>query len=391
MKTYDWIVVGGGITGSALSYELAKQKLNVLLLEKDPNFDNATRYSYGGLAYWSGTDNLSRKLCQEGIEIHRYLSEELAGNTEFREIDLILTINPDDDPQKIAQAYNKFTIKPQLLDPQTACEIEPLLNSQAISGVLKLPHGHIHPQKTNDAYQQAFLRLGGSLKYEKVTQLLSQNQTIQGVITTQEKYYSKNTVICAGGLTRSLLKKTGITIDICFTHAQLILTPPVDIQLRTLIMPAVLNRLNLEEKSGDSDVKSLWNNPTSNLIADVMEPGAIQFKDGTICLGQISQIRTDPRAEIDKIKSEKIIRQGVGKILPSLQNLPGKLHHCLVAFSPNSNSLVGKIKNTTGLYLFSGFTSTLVFAPPLARQFASWVTGQTNTPSSAINPEIPSS
>jgi glycine/D-amino acid oxidase-like deaminating enzyme len=35
MKTQDWIVVGGGITGAALSYELAKKGFSVLLLERD--------------------------------------------------------------------------------------------------------------------------------------------------------------------------------------------------------------------------------------------------------------------------------------------------------------------------------------------------------------------
>ena len=37
MKNYDWIVVGAGITGAALAYELAKQGLQVLLLEKEKN------------------------------------------------------------------------------------------------------------------------------------------------------------------------------------------------------------------------------------------------------------------------------------------------------------------------------------------------------------------
>lgn len=49
MKIYDWIIVGGGIAGAALSYELIQQGFSVLLLEQDPTWQNATRYSYGGL------------------------------------------------------------------------------------------------------------------------------------------------------------------------------------------------------------------------------------------------------------------------------------------------------------------------------------------------------
>ncbi|MGL5805548.1 MAG: NAD(P)/FAD-dependent oxidoreductase, partial [Xenococcaceae cyanobacterium] len=92
MNTYDWIVIGGGITGSALAYELVKQNFQVLLIEKNATPDNATLYSYGGLAYWSGTNELTRQLCSEGIELHRSLSTELGADTEFRDIDLLLTI-----------------------------------------------------------------------------------------------------------------------------------------------------------------------------------------------------------------------------------------------------------------------------------------------------------
>ena len=374
MNNFDWIVVGAGITGSILSYELAKQGLKVLLLEKDPSYDNATRYSYGGVAYWSGTDDDSIQLCQESREIYHNLSEELGEDTEFRELDLMLTIPVDNDPQSLLENYQKFFIKPQLLNPDESTEIEPLLNTDSISGCLKLPHGHIHPQKTNNAYQQAFLRLGGTLNYEEVTQILSENQKITGVKTNQEEYYSPNVVICAGGLTRYILKNIGVNVNLYFTHSQLILTPNVDIKLKALVMPAILNRLDIEEKSGDSELKSLWNNPSDEIISDVMEAGAIQFLDGSFCLGQISQIITNPTAKFNKNLAEKTIREGVSKILPDLQNVPGKLHNCLVAFCADSNFLVGKIDNFEGLHLFSGFTSTLMFAPPLARRFASWVT-----------------
>lgn len=64
MKAYDWIAIGGGITGAALIYELAKKGFSVLLLEQNARSENATRYSYGGLAYWSGTTELTRQLCR---------------------------------------------------------------------------------------------------------------------------------------------------------------------------------------------------------------------------------------------------------------------------------------------------------------------------------------
>jgi glycine/D-amino acid oxidase-like deaminating enzyme len=376
MTNYDWIIIGGGITGSALSYELAKKGFRILLLEKDARPDNATYYSYGGLAYWSGTTELTRQLCQEGIEIHRYLSEELGANTEFRDIDLILTIDAEDDPKTVAANYSQFAISPQLLSIVEACELEPLLNPNAISGVLKFPHAHIHPQKTNQAYQQAFCRLGGEIKIEPVVNLLRRGNRIEGVITSQNNYNAANTVVCAGGLSRALLKEAGISIRLYFTHAQLIKTPPVEICLRTLVMPATQKRLLLEAKATHADMEVQWEEPSQNLVASVLEAGAIQFLDRSLCIGQISEIYTNSEIQIDPVTSESKIRTEIANILPLLQNLPGTWHRCLVAFAKNSRPLIGEIDRFTGIYLFSGFTSTLVFAPPLARHFASWVAGE---------------
>ena len=374
MTTYDWIVIGAGITGASLAYELSQQDCKILLLEKDPHQDNATVYSYGGLAYWSGTDELTRTLGQEGIELHRHLTEELAADTEFRELDLLLTIDRQDDPEIIAQKYDRFAITPELLSVQDACILEPLLNPNAISGVLKLPHGHIQAQKTTDAYLQAFQRNGGTIIYEQAA-LLRQGETVIGVKTNNNSYYAENTIVCAGGLSRSLLQQVGIEVNNYFTHAQLIMTPPVDLELSTVVMPAVQQRFMLEAVQ-NSETEALWNPPYDAPAKLILDPGAVQFIDGSLCLGQISAIAYNPKAKFNPTVAEAQIREQIGKVLPLLEDLPGKCHSCLVAFNDRGIALIGNLANIKGLYLFSGFTSTLVFAPVLARRFAHWAKGK---------------
>ncbi len=371
MATYDWIVIGAGITGSCLAYELSRQNYRVLLLEKDLTPNNATVYSYGGLAYWSGTDELTRQLCSEGIELHRQLSAELESDTEFRELDLVLTIDRQDDPATVAKNYECFAIAPEILNVKEACQLEPLLNPHAISGILKLPHGHIHPQKTTLAYQQALLRNGGAIKYEPVIDLLPRENKIETVKTNTHNYSAAKVVVCAGGLTRSLLQQTGITVDNYFTHAQLITTPPVNIKLQTLVMPAVQQRFALE-----ATTELNWDLPKDFIHRSILDSGAIQFLDGSLCLGQISFMMSDPQIRLDKTTTaEKTIRQGIAQILPSLSQIKGNFHHCLVAFNRQNIALIGQLQPNDNLYLFSGFTSTLVFAPILARRFAAWSAG----------------
>jgi glycine/D-amino acid oxidase-like deaminating enzyme len=371
VKTYDWIVIGGGITGSCLAYELSKHNFRVLLLEKDLVPNNATVYSYGGLAYWSGTDKLTRQLGKEGIELHRSLTAELDKDTEFRDLDLILTIEPTENPANIIKNYQHFAITPELLSVGEACQLEPLLNPHAISGVLKLPHGHIHPQKTTQAYQQALLRNGGIIKYEKAIELLGSEDKIAGVKTTVDNHYGANVIVCAGGLTRSLLQPLGISVDNYFTHAQLIMTPPLNLKLQTIVMPAIQQRFNLE-----ATTELDWDKPNSKIDRSILDSGAVQFLDGSLCLGQISSIIGNTQLQMDKEAGETLIRQGIAQILPSLSQIQGSCHQCLVAFNRQAIALVGKLPSRHNLYLFSGFTSTLVFAPILARRFAAWSAGK---------------
>jgi glycine/D-amino acid oxidase-like deaminating enzyme len=389
MNTYDWIIIGAGIAGAALAYELRIAGFSVLLLEQHLSPANATRYSYGGLSYWSGTTDLTRLLCAEGIARYRILSQELDADTEFHELDLLLTISANTAPEIAAAAYANFAISPQLITPQEACELEPLLNKHAISGALTVKHGHIHPEKTAQAYIQAFLRAGGKMEITQVVELIKNptpNPSPQagrgavggvgcnGVKTTDDNYYGANVVVCAGGISRQLLKSSGITTRLYFSHAEVIETPPVNVQLRTLVMPANLQRFQLEADA--TQVDEVWDKPGNEPVPPILDAGAIQFQDGSLRIGQISRVLTDPHAVVNSALSEAAMRRSIGEILPVLENLPGSWHHCLVAFSSDRLPLIGTIPGWDGIHVFSGFSNPLVFVPPLAQRFARWATGK---------------
>lgn len=365
----DIIIVGGGLTGSALAYELVKQNFQVLLLEKDTIFNNATVYSYGGIAYWCGTDNLTNQLCDEGINIHRQLSEELEADTEFREIDLLFTIEKNQNPRETLNNYQGFNIKPKFLDSSETVALEPLINQSSIEGSLLFPQGHVNPEKLILAYQKAFLKLGGKIVNELVISIDKKADKIQGVTTKNNCYLANQVIVCAGGFARQILQDLGINLPIYFSHAQLIKTPPSEIKLRTLVMPCTTKRLDTE-KQLDTDN---WEHPNNTLQGDVLEAGAIQFLDGSFCLGQISQIITNIDVKIDARASETRIRSSIEQVLPVLSQLQGTWHNCQVAFTQGKAFQVRKLEQIEGLSIFSGFTSPFVFVPPLARHFASYL------------------
>lgn len=374
MNNYDVIVIGGGLTGSVLSYELSKKNFQVLLLDNNISFDNATSLSYGGVSYWCGTNKLTNQLCEEAINIYRNLSEQLSKDIEFRELDLLFTIDPSQNIEKLLDDYQQFHIKPQFLNVDESKALEPLLNTDAIIGSLRFPQGHVNPQKMILAYEKEFLKLGGKIQKELAISIETNNHKIQGVKTQKNTYFSKKVIICGGAFSRQLLKNLALNLPIYFSHAQLIKTIPSQIKLQTLVMPCTSKRLDTEKNITQNQTKSMWENPNDELQSDVLEAGAIQFLDGSFCLGQISQIITNIDTPMDAKASERRIRDAIAKILPSLSILQGTWYNCQVAFSQGMPFQVGKIEDIEGLSLFSGFTSPFVFVPPLARHFAHFLT-----------------
>jgi glycine/D-amino acid oxidase-like deaminating enzyme len=360
MKTYDWLVVGGGLTGAALSYELAIKGFSVLLIDAQPNISSATRYSYGGIPYWSGTTDLTTELAKAAIARYAQLSEELNCDIEFRNIDLLLTIPKGSDPKIVRSQYHQFAIQPQLLDVTAACELEPMLNSEAISGAIHYHHAHVNPELLVQAYQAGLVRHGGEIQIDEVVKVHE-----DGVDTLKSRYYAQNIVICAGGMGRLLLKNSGIAVKLYFTHAEVIETAPTDLTLRCIVMPAITERFMLEAEASSQD--AAWNRENHQILPPSIDVGAVQFKNRQLKIGQVSQAQSNPHFCPDLHLGEIAVRSQVEKILPAIAPLSGTCHHCLVAFTSDSLPLIGEI--TDNIHIFSGFTSPFLFVPPLAQRF----------------------
>jgi glycine/D-amino acid oxidase-like deaminating enzyme len=375
MQTVDWIVVGNGLAGAALSYELVRQGHAVILIDEGSP-DSATRWSYGGIAYWSGTSALTRELFAAGIERHRGLSAELGADTEFRELDLLLTIPADQDAGAVAQPYQQFAMPPQLISVADAVALEPQLDPTAIAGALTVKHGHVHPLKLVTALNQAFRKLGGQQMIATVTGLVRVGERITGVMTPTQAYAAGQVAIATGGYSRALLQSIQVSVPLYHTHAEIVAVPPITPTLRALIMPAIAQRFPAEAQVSQPDTNPLWAEPGHELSPPILDAGVIQFLDHSVIIGQISRFcTTTTDLPIDAAASEAQLRAAISQQLPALKTVPGTWHRCLVTFSRDGLPLIGPVPSLTGLHLFAGFTSPFAMLLPIAERFARWTSG----------------
>ena len=368
MQTYDAIVIGNGLAGAALSYELVKAGQSVLLMD-DGNPDSGTRYSYGGIGYWAGTTELTTTLFKEGFARHQELPEELGADTQLRELDLLLTVDKGADVDALARAYGAFSMPPRFVSAKEAREIEPCLDAGAIAGAFTTRHAHVNPMSVVAAYNQAFRRLGGHHYVSTVTGLVKIGNRVTGVTTDSQAYPAGTVIVSAGAYSLKLLESAGVKVPLYFTHAEMVETSALDFEVRSLIMPATNTRFERESKAGTFD----WDQPNEQIMPPVLEAGVIQFMDKTARIGQISRFYTGFEAPVDEAESKERILGAIAQKVPRLKEVTGTWRHCLVTFTQDGLPLLGPVANINGLHLFSGFTSPFALVPSVAQRYTKWI------------------
>ncbi|MEO0768199.1 MAG: FAD-binding oxidoreductase [Cyanobacteria bacterium J06649_4] len=374
MQTYDSIVIGNGLTGAAISYELAKAGQSVLLLD-DGNPHSGTRYSYGGIGYWAGTTDLTETLFQTGLARHKELPDELGADTQLRELDLLLTVDKGADIEELKTGYESFYTPPKFVDAQTACELEPQLNPDSLDGAFVTPHAHVDPMSVVGAYNQAFRRLGGHHNISAATGLVRIGDKITGVTTAAQAYPAQNVIVAAGAYSQKLIQAVNIQVPLYFTHAEIVETEPLAFDVRTFVMPATNARIVVETKATDP---AEWQQKNHQVMPPVLEAGIIQFQNKTARIGQISRFHTAYTPPEDPAASEAVMRSAMEQKMSKLTNVSGTWRHCLVTFTQDGLPLLGAVPGVEGLHLFSGFTGPFTLVPPMAQHFAQHITTGSN-------------
>ena len=257
-RTADVVVVGGGVTGCAVAYELAKQSVDVLLLDKSlPG--RATSASAGGL--WpigeavglgcgviyhtsnNGSDTSSftdvgmlPKSFREFLVSSNQHFPELAGRLyELSGIDieyepgvgLIFVIYNENE-----RAFVDHLI--QSLPPETPLEVlsaseirrlEPELSHDVLGGALLSGEHQVNPMLLAEALKRSAMKLGASFRHEaRVSAFVRKGEEISGV-QIEDEFVSCGTVVNAAGAWSGKLAATvNLALPVYPVRGQIVLT-----------------------------------------------------------------------------------------------------------------------------------------------------------------------
>ena len=208
-KTFDVVIIGGGIIGSSIAYHLANDGFNgrIAVFEKDPTYEfSSTTLSAGGVREQFSTE-VNIRVSQYSIEFYEKFDEVMAVNGEkahadFRQRGYLFLGNEKNWPliKSHFQLQKSLGARVELLSIEETLKKIPHLDPEGLVGAsFGQRDGYLDPYGTLQGFIKKARSLGVHYVYDETTEILKEGRRVTGVVTRKGDRYSTGVIVNAAG------------------------------------------------------------------------------------------------------------------------------------------------------------------------------------------------
>lgn len=226
-NTADCVIVGGGVMGCAIAYNLAKQGLKPLIIEKSDIGGEASGSNGGGVRQ-SARNLKEMPLAMESIRMYGHLREELEMDVEYvREGNLRLCTKEEEIAamEKAVENQKGVGLKLEMLDRKQVLEINPYVGEKVIGASFCPTDGHANPFLVTYAFFRKAKALGARFcTHETVTDIRLRKGRVFAVTTDKQVIETDLVVNAAGVAGRKVANMVGLDLPMKPVFSEALIT-----------------------------------------------------------------------------------------------------------------------------------------------------------------------
>jgi len=337
------VIVGGGIIGCSTAYHLAAMGQEVTLLEKAQLTSGSTWHAAGLVGQLRSSANITQ-LLGYSIDLYKRLEAETGLATGWKmNGGLRLACNAErwEEVRRQATTARSFGLEMQLLNPQEAQDLWPLMDIADVVGAAFLPtDGQASPSDITQALAKG-ARAGGAQLVEDtpVTRILMEKGRVSGVETPAGTIQCEKLVLCCGQWTRALAATIGVNVPLVSVEHQYMVTEPFGV-------PSDLPTLR------DPDRLTYWKEEVGGMVMGGYEPNGVPWAvDGLPDPFDFQLLPSD----FDHF--EQLMELALPRV-PALETAGIKqLINGPESFTPDGNFILGEAPERRGVFIGAGFNA----------------------------------
>lgn len=348
------VVVGAGIMGLSIAYNLAKNHgiKDVTVIDRSYLCGGASGRNGGGVrAQFSSEENI--RLMQESIRICRDFARELRINIWFRQGGYLFLVRSESGRrtlEKSVAVQNACGLKTRMLTPREAQKIVPELSIEGVvAASYNAEDGVVFPWPFVWGYAQGAEKLGVDIAtFTDVIGFRTTGKRIDAVVTDKGEIKTHRVINAAGAWSPEVAKLLGVDLPNHPHRHEICSTEPLKLWLKPLVAD-LSNGLYFSQSMRGEIVGGISNEQV---------PPGLDMGSSHRFLGLYARalVRTAPI-----LGRVKVLRQWAG----------------CYDLTPDANPIVGEVDEIEGFYQASGFMGHgFMMAPVMGRLIAEHVAEQ---------------
>ena len=220
--TADTVIIGGGVIGCSIAYNLAARGMtDVLLLEQDVLGSGSTGRSTAIVHTHFSTEVLAR-MAWHSLQVFRNFSDVVGGGCGFTETGHLVFAGKSDYARITASVafQQEAGIKTSIINPRDAAKIAPGFNLDDCAAIAYEPlSGHADASGTTLAYAFRARQMGLKTNLRSpATGLEIQGEKVTAVVTSQGRISTDRVIVAAGPWSKGFLAPYDIDLPLVITR-----------------------------------------------------------------------------------------------------------------------------------------------------------------------------